>query len=262
MLRAFLFLPLALALSCVNTARPDVTLDEEALKRADRFDYADWSYVVTTYVNAHGRVDYPALKQDRARLDRFVATLGKVGPETRPELFSTKEAKLAYYINAYNALTMFNVINRYPEIQTVTDKKINFFVLTKFELDGAEVNLYDLENKIIRPRFQDPRIHFALNCASAGCPVLPNEIFDPERLDEQLDRETAKFLHEKRNVAVEGGKIVLSEIFKWYAEDFAPDPVSWIRAYAPDLVLPEGTEVTHRPYDWALNDQTRAAATR
>ena len=76
-------------------------------------------------------------------------------------------------------------------------------------------------------------------------------------ITEQLERESQKFIHETRNVAVENGKIVLSEIFKWYAEDFKPDPVAWIRSQADDIELPEGAEVTHRKYDWSLNDQGR-----
>ena len=85
--------------------------------------------------------------------------------------------------------------------------------------------------------------------------MLPAEVFEPETLEAQLDRETQKFLHEPRNVSVENGSLVLSEILKWYAEDFPPSPMAWVKQNAPDIEIPEGASVTHRPYDWALNDK-------
>lgn len=256
-MRVICALAALLCAACGGVVKSNVSLDTEKLAAMTAVDYAGWTAVLKTYVDDKGEVDYPRLKADRGGLDAFVAQIAAVGPKTRPALFKTREDQLAYYINAYNALTMFNVINRYPEIQSVIDSKLSFFVTTKFLLDGEETSLYALENDLIRPTFNEPRVHFALNCASAGCPVLPAEPFLPATLEAQLARETGKFVHESRNVAVEGGKIVLSEIFNWYAEDFPPSPVAWIRTVAPDLTLPEGAEVTHRPYGWALNDQTR-----
>ena len=133
----------------------------------------------------------------------------------------------------------------------------SFFGLTFFKMDGGKTNLYDLENSIVRPRFKEPRVHFALNCASIGCPQLPPKAFLPETLEAQLAAETEKFLHEPRNVNLQGDKVVLSEIFKWYEEDFPPSPTAWIQGQASDLGLAEGLQVEHNPYDWALNDSTR-----
>lgn len=240
---------------CFSTVKPKVELDEGKLAALEAFDYADWTSVVTTHVNDKGQVNYTALLAKRAPLDRFVALIGSVGPNSRPALFKTREAKLAYYINAYNALTMFNVINRLPDMKSVNDDPKSFFYFTEFTLDGKAISLYNLENKVVRPEFNEPRVHFALNCASAGCPQLPAEPFLPDTLEAQLKRETDKFLHESRNVAVEGGAVVLSQIFEWYAEDFKPSPVAWIKSQAADLSLPDGAPVKHRPYDWALNAQ-------
>ena len=257
-MRVLTLIALALVASaCSSTVRPRVSLPPTQVEALQAFDYADWTRITTTLVDARGRVDYPKLAADRAGLDRFIALIAVVGPKSKPALFPTREDQLAYYINAYNALTMFNVINRYPAIQSVNDDPKDFFYFTEFELDGGEIDLSSLENKIIRPTFQDARVHFALNCASAGCPVLPAEPFLPATLEAQLSREATRFLHEERNVAVEGGAIVLSQIFEWYAADFTPDPVSWIRAQAGDLDLPATAIVRHRPYDWALNDQSR-----
>jgi hypothetical protein len=253
-------LSLALLAACSKTVESTVKVDKAAVAKATAFDYADWTKVTTTYVNADGNVDYARLQKERQPLDSFVALLAEVGPKTRPDLFKTRQDQLAYYINAYNAFTMFNVIGRYPikSVNPDTAGQISFFATTKFKMDGDEVNLLDLENKIVRPTFKDPRVHFALNCASGGCPHLPNEPFLPETVEAQLDREKNEFLHEARNVTIENGKLVVSNIFEWYKDDFAPDPVSWIKAQAPDLNIPATiTSYEIRPYDWQLNDQSR-----
>lgn len=245
------------ASACTTTQVAKSDVSAAAVKALTAFDYSEWTKITTTLVDDKGKVDYLKLQADRTGLDRFVATLALAGPKTRPELFLSLESKLAYYINAYNSLTMFNVINRYPAIKSVTDDQLSFFVTTKFKIDGEEFSLYDIENTLVRPVFQDARVHFALNCASGGCPILPNEPFLPETVQAQLDRERTEFTHETRNVAVVDGKIVLSNIFDWYKADFGADPVAWIRAQAPDLNLPDTKAFEIRPYDWALNDQNR-----
>lgn len=243
--------------ACGGVVKPKTSIPDAELKALTAFDYSGWTTLLKTYVNDKGQVDYPKLKANREPLDRFVSQIGAVGPKTRPELFKTDADKLAYYINAYNALTMFNVVNRYPEIKSVIDSKVDFFVLTDFLVDGEPLDLYGLENDVVRKQFNEPRIHFALNCASVGCPQLPAEPFLPATLEAQLKRETDKFLHETRNVELKDGKVIISEILKWYAEDFKPSPLAWIRKTAPDLNLPENAPVSHRAYDWALNDSTR-----
>jgi hypothetical protein len=137
----------------------------------------------------------------------------------------------------------------------VLDDQLASFVTTKFRLDGGTTNLHDLENKHIRPTFGEPRVHFALNCASVGCPSLPAVPFTGADLEAELVRETTRFVRDPRHVAVEDGVVVLSAIFDWYKEDFGGDPVGWIRAQAPGLGLPDTTRYRVRPYDWALNAQ-------
>jgi Protein of unknown function, DUF547 len=250
-------LTVAVFASCTAVAEPDTKLDAAAVSALKSFSYADWTDVLAKHVDDQGRVDYAQLKAARAPLDRFVSLLGQAGPKTRPQWFPTKEHRLAYYVNAYNALTMFNVLNRLPALKSVDDEKVSFFVTTTFMLDGAPVSLQALENKMIRPTFQDPRVHFALNCASGGCPQLPRTPFLPDTLNAQLDRETQKFLHETRNVERKGERVLISSIFDWYKEDFGADPVAWIRRTAPDLAIPPGAAYDVRPYDWSLNAKAR-----
>ncbi len=218
----------------------------------DATDDSDWRALLAADVGEDGRVDYAALAGRRAPLERCVARLALTGPVTTPERYPTNDDRLAYYLNAYNALVLFNVLSR-PRLESVADHKYDFFWFTCFQLDGSEINLYDLENDVIRGRFHDPRVHMQLNCGSLSCPVLARVPYTGVALQQQLAAQTSRFLHEPSNVDVDDGVIVLSQIFEWYAEDFPPDPVRWIATQAPDLKLPVGAPVRYRPYDWGLN---------
>jgi len=224
-------LPILLLAGCTTTLQP----------QSDPGSPRDWETVLAGSVDDQGNVGYENL--DRAALNRYVAWLSS------PRSFKTRADELAFWINAYNALVVYQVMERWP-IASVSDSKHTFFYWTRFHVNGKKLSLYALENDIVRA-FSDPRIHFALNCASKGCPRLPRKPFHGAVLDIQLERETTRFLAETRNVEFDEDTLVLSAIFKWYADDFAPDPVTWIRRRRPDV--PEGPEVVYRPWDWALN---------
>jgi len=250
-----LFATAGLMACCLRPlVKQDYEFPEGYLAGLTAFDTADWAEVLRRHVNADGRVDYEGLLAAREPLQRYLALIGEVGPTSRPDLFPDADARLAYWINAYNAATMDQVLRRWP-IQSVIDHRLSFFVVTRYRVDGRSLSLYSMENDIVRREFGDPRIHFALNCASIGCPRLPTEPFIGTRLQTQLERETTRFLGERRNVAIEDGALVLSEIFSWYEDDFAPGIVKWIRARSPNLAIAADAKPTYRPYDWGLNAQ-------
>jgi hypothetical protein len=248
-------------------------------EKPTKFPYELMDGVQKKVVNDRGRVDYTALKADHKDLDTFVAYVGAYGPKTSPELFPTNTDKQAYYIDAYNAFVMSNVLSRYPIDPPNIDKiKINFFVTTKFKMDGADINLNQLETDIVRPVFKDPRNHFALNCGARGCPQLPQEAFVPERLDEQLNREAKKFVSEERNVKLDGTTVYVSDIVcSFYPDDFVEYEkakgttissdkkegrkqaiVTFINRYrAEGQALPDPATLTMKciPYNWTPNDQ-------
>ena len=226
------------------------------LRALEAFPYDDWEAVLQESVDEHGNVDYAGLAAAPQTLERFVALLRDVGPRQRPELFAGEADRLAYYLNAYNALVLYDVLDHWP-LRSPRDIRLRFFYTTRFVVDGAKTNLYELENHVIRGTFDEPRIHFALNCASIGCPRLPRTAFRPERLEEQLRELTLEFLAASRNVRVEDDAVVLSELFDWYAVDFPPDPVSWIRAHGtgPAAELPLDRPVRYAPWDWSINAQ-------
>ncbi len=263
--RALLLLCAALVTGCFSTlhAPPPATAavrtilasPATSVRQAPGFDDSDWRDVLMRFVDERGRVDDAALAGQRSALDRFVARLALSGPETTPESFPTKQDRVAYYLNACNALVIFSDLE-HPGLESDNDSKIDFFYLTCFQLDGAEVNLYELENDIVRPRFRRPEVHIALNCVSISCPELPREPFTGALLDAQPAARATRFLHARSNVTTEDGALVLSEIFDWFAEDFVPDAPTWIAAQAPDLRLSPGLPVTFRPWNWGLNAST------
>ena len=261
---------------CPKPAASTVSLPKE---KPTTFPYEIMDGVQKKYVNDQGRVDYTGLKADKKDLDLFIAYVGAYGPKTSPDLFPTNLDKQAYYINAYNAFVMSNVLSRYPIDPPNIDKiKINFFVSTKFKMDGDAINLNNLETDIVRPVFKDPRNHFALNCGARGCPQLPQEAFTPERLDEQLDREAKKFVSEERNVRLDGSTVYVSDIVcSFYPDDFVDYEkskgtklsddkkesrkqaiVTYINRYrAEGQALPDPATLTMKciPYNWTPNDQ-------
>lgn len=188
--------------------------------------HARWSAVLSRFVDDRGRVDYAGLARDRRDLDAYLRRLSTEGPRSTPPSFAGRDDRLAYYLNAYNALVFDGVLRRGPERESVWKGGLisgySFFVGTKHRLDGGEVSLKRLEDETIRKGFRDPRIHAALNCASLGCPRLPREAFPTQGLDGVLDAAMTEFVGEERNVRVDASArtVFLSKIFDWFEDDF------------------------------------------
>jgi uncharacterized protein YceK len=220
--------------------------------------YQAWARVLEKHVDAAGRIDFDAVAKDRSDLDQFVAYVFDNGPNNRPEQFQTPQAVLAFHINAYNALAMHKVLESGIPQTLAGLKKVTFFAFGKVQVGGEKISLYDYENKIIRA-LGDPRIHVALNCMSVSCPRLPKEVFLPNTLDAQLERESMRFFTEPRNVSVNSvtRTVTLSEILKFYTGDFlakSKSLLSYVNLYRSDKV-PEDFAVDFRPYDWTINRQ-------
>jgi len=248
------------------------------------FPHERFDRVLQQYVNNRGFVDYSALREDSENLEAYYYLITTYSPDSHPELFPSQKHKLAYWINAYNAGVIKTVLTYYP-ISSVIDvkqpgiffflsDKSGFFFFQRLTFGGRSTSLYYLENQVIRKRFNDPRIHFALNCAAHSCPRLPRLSFSGESLDQQLDDETRLFLTEDRNFKIdhEEKAIYLSSIFNWYEKDFTswyadkyPGRESSLLSYIGLYLAPEKMEVLKKisdsytlrfiPYDWRLNDQ-------
>ncbi len=250
----------------------------------DVFSHERFDRTLNRTVDSHGRVDYKTLKNRPDDLEAYYQLISHYSPDSHPELFPTEKDRLAYWINAYNAAVIKIILTYYPiaGIEEVTPPfplfflpdKTGFFFFQRPTFGTVTTSLYYLENSVIRKRFLEPRVHFALNCASLGCPRLPNSAFVGDQLDNQLDREARRFFAEERNLRINPElKIVyLSSIMDWYRDDF----INWYRARYPIssaslidyvvLYLPkekaehlkanaQNYQVEFVPYDWKLNDQ-------
>ena len=236
---------------------------------ATEYDPGLWAAVLEAYVDDRGFVDYAGLSEDREVLDRYLAQVKSTGPESNPELFPDRWHELAFYINAYNALVFEGVLARGPETESVWKGLIsglNFFVRMDILIDGQQTNLRNLENKVIRDRYGDPRIHAALNCASVSCPRLPRMPFDAENLDRELDQAMAEFVANPDHVRVQEDTLYLSKIFDWFEEDFTdfeksngnttPHITDYINRYMPagQEISPD-LKVRYVKYDKGINSQ-------
>lgn len=243
------------------------------------FDDAPLQRVLETYVDGAGKVNYAALKRNRGDLDRMIQEIESASPENAPQLFPDSNARLAYWINAYNAWVLREVVDHYP-IESITKigmVPFSAFFVERVMLGGKRMMLRSLENDIIRARFHDPRIHFAINCASQSCPPLAPHVYRADTLDQQLDEAARAFINDNRNVTLDeaGRKIVLSKIFDWYESDFTDylaargQKDATILDYLKLYSTPErrrileklpGAKVSFYDYDWGLNEQARGSS--
>ena len=226
-----------------------------------------WQDVLANYVTGDGSVRYAALKNNPGALKKFVAQIGAVSPDSHPALFPAREDRLAYWINAYNALVMDAVIDGYPErrkrLSTLLGRGI-FFKLMSVRAGGRATTLDAIETARLREGFHDPRIHFAIVCASRGCPWLGRTAFTAKNVDTLLNDAARRFLNQKRNVDVDPahGVITLSSIFDWFGGDFGGDKaqrLTFIAKYRDDgaQFVSRSWKLKYADWDWSLNDTSR-----
>ncbi|HSA69826.1 MAG TPA: DUF547 domain-containing protein [Burkholderiales bacterium] len=202
------------------------------------------------------QMNYSAIAAERAAVREYLQSLSRVG-EAEFNGWSSAE-QVAFLINAYNAYTVEKILTRYPDIRSIWDfGKVfgNPFRDEFFTLLGARMSLDGIEHGILRKRYREPRIHYAVNCASIGCPMLREEAYVAARLDEQLEQQARRFLSDRTRNRFRDGRLEVSKIFDWYKEDFEPREEYFAR-YAGVLGMPPGASprLVFLDYDWALND--------
>lgn len=209
-----------------------------------------WEALLRKHVDADGLVDYGGFVADRAQLQAYLDTLSGHAPGPH----WTREARLAYYINLYNAGTVMLIVQHYPlkSIKDLSDPWGRKFL----RIGEARVSLEEVEHGILR-KMGEPRIHFAINCASFSCPRLQPWAFTETGLEKQLHQATGEFLNDPGRNRFSGGKAQLSRIFKWFKEDFTGGGQTLVQFVNPYLAapLPADTRVEYLPYDWSLNDR-------
>ncbi len=220
-----------------------------------------WVTVLSRFVDDRGRVDFRGLARDGHDLDAAVAGIAAVAPGNAAAAFPTLAERLAFHVNAYNALAMEHVVRRGIPRHLSLLGRLGFFVLSSVTVGGRSMSLYDYENEVIRP-LGDERVHFALNCMSISCPRLPRTPFHAASLDQELDAAARGFFAETRNVQIDDVHhvVLLSSILSFYKSDFlahAPSLVDYVNRYRAEQV-PVGYRVEFIPYDWTINIQPGA----
>ncbi len=249
-------------------SEPSGFAENASLLPFDKVDHSVWDHLLKKYVDNNGLVNYTAWKaseDDTRALKEYLATLGRGNPEAA----TTKEGRLAFWINAYNALTVYGILDVYPtsSIRNHTAKLIGYNIWRDLKLPVAGQNhsLEDIEHKILR-KLGEPRIHFAIVCASIGCPRLLKEAYTGDRLEAQLTHNTRDFFSrpEHFHVDVATRAVSVSPILDWFGDDFAPTPQGRLRTLATYLpandnirqLIEQGDfSVSYLDYDWNLNDQ-------
>ena len=223
---------------------------------AEEVDHSIYAELLQKYVKK-GVVDYQGFKNEEGKLDAYL----KVLEETDTSKLSRDE-QFAFYINAYNAWTIKLILSGYPGVESIKDFGSLFKSPWKkkfVRLDGDVLTLDHIEHEILRPRFKDPRVHFAVNCASKSCPPLISEPYRGAILDGQLNASTRAFLNNPEQNYLEVDQLHVSKIFKWFDDDFDESIVGFFIRFAEAdfkerLVANRGKiEVHYLDYDWSLN---------
>jgi len=219
-------------------------------------DHQQFGVLLTKY-NQAGHVDYAGFKSEETRLDAYLEGLASIDPDSL-----VREERFAFYINAYNAWTIKLILSGYPGVTSI--KKLGSLFKSPWKkkivrIDGRLTTLDHIEHDILRPEFKDPRIHFAVNCASRGCPPLYQEPFVGSQLDRQLNEVTRHFINSSEYNRLEGNTLYVSSIFKWFSEDFNEDIIGFFQKYASGKLKSDihtrksSLKLQYLNYDWSLN---------
>jgi hypothetical protein len=232
-------------------------------------DHSSWDRLLQIYVvpgkDGGTRVAYGKVSaKDRAALDAYISRLGAINISGY-----SRHVQLAYWINLYNALTVQVVLAHYP-VTSIRDIDISpgFFSdgpwgAKLVTVEGERLSLNDIEHRILRPVWRDPRIHYAVNCASIGCPDLRPAAYSGTMIDQQLTEAARAYINDPRGVRVEGGKVTVSKIYDWFIEDFGDSEdkvIDHLLDYAKPALAADLRRIGKLggvAYDWSLNDAAK-----
>ena len=217
---------------------------------AVNIDHSQWDKLLKKYVDNEGMVNYKGFKKDEAKLGEYLQKLSEKNPT---DDWSVQEL-LAYYINLYNAATVKLIVENYP-VKSIKDID-GAWTKGRVAVGDKMLSLGGIENGILR-KMNEPRIHFAINCASISCPKLLDVAYTAAKINEQLDRATKEFINsDKNDISASNPKV--SSIFDWYAKDYKvngkQDVIGYINQYSKTKIN-SGVTLSYKNYDWNLNEQ-------
>ena len=228
----------------------------ETVTAAQGVDHSLYAGLLKKYVK-EGVVNYQGLKNEESVLDKYLKVLQQVDSKKL-----SHSEQFTFYINAYNSWTIKLILSEYPGVKSIKELGSLFKSPWKKKIcriDGKVVSLDDIEHGILRPRFKDPRVHFAVNCASKSCPPLRSEPYYGSNMDLQLDEMTKGFINDNGYNRLDGDTLYVSSIFKWFAKDFNEDIIGFFFKYGNEnlkrqLEARKGRiKVKYLDYDWSLN---------
>jgi len=259
---ALLFILLSLAAS-VHAADLSIFHAEPPESSSRTLDHSEWTDILSNYTSQRDGLNYfrygQVTEDDFERLEDYIEDLESVAVT---ELDADQQ--FAYWVNLYNALTVWVILEHYP-VDTIRD--ISFSLLTRgpwkeefVSVQDVELTLDNIEHDILRPVYEDNRIHYAVNCASIGCPNLQNVAFTVENLEEQLEKAAREYINHPRGARIEDDELIVSSIYDWYQEDFGDSEIGVIEhllEYASSELaedLQDFDEIDDYEYDWRLNE--------
>lgn len=227
--------------------KENTTIATSNKKTLEAFDHTGYNNLIAIYVSDEGSVNYNGFKRNWGTLRNYIKDLG----ENMPKDNWTKEDKLSYWMNAYNAMTIDLILRNSP-LESIKDIK-NPWKQRFWKLGKKYYNLNEIEHKILR-KMGDPRIHFGINCASFSCPPLLNEAFTADKVDKQLDNLAKRFVNDKKRNTITANSIEISKIFNWFAKDFETNGsvIDFLNKYS-DVSISTNAKKKYKDYDWSLN---------
>lgn len=221
-------------------------------------NHGAWTELLAKHVRSNGLVDYQGFILDKAELNAYADYLS----DNPPAETWTDNEKIAYWVNAYNVFTVKLIVDNYP-VESIKDLNPTLSIPTVrsiwtkewFQIGGKDFSLDRIEHKILRKDFEEPRIHFAVNCASIACPLLRNEAYTAKNLDIQLDEQARLFLNDTSRNIITPQRVEISRIFSWFGGDFKKGQslIQFLNKYT-EIQIEEKAKVRFMDYDWRLND--------
>lgn len=220
----------------------------QVISFAQYTNYQFFETFLQKYVDENGKVNYNKINSNKVDLDKVVARF----EDLKPKENWSKNEKLAYWINAYNAYSIKLIIDNYP-LKSILDIsnawKINFI-----NIDGSKISLDDIDYRVLK-KLNEPRIHFSINCASYSCPSLKNRAFYPDTIENELENAAITFLNDSERNQISKKEAKLSKLFDWFSADFTTqtDLVTFINQYSK-VKINDKTKISFLDYNWSLNN--------
>ena len=214
-----------------------------------KIDHTPWDQLLQKHVSSNGNVNYEGFKSDIDRLNNYLVSISKIKPNTD---WSRNET-MAYWINAYNAYTIKLMLNNYP-LKSIMDINGGKAWDLKFvEIEGEKYSLNNIEHDILRAKYFDSRIHFAVNCASISCPKLSNTAYFAEGLDQKLEKAAKEFINNYAQNTISSNKASVSKLFDWYKDDFTKNGTvkEYINKYSTTKLTTD--KISYKEYNWNIN---------